>query len=117
MMILSALRVTDDAVLCAGIGQHISGDFAGIGALFILRDILAAGGNAAVLTCFHHCRNHHGRCAEYDVAAAGLGKIFLEFLHEGLHAGNQLIHLPVAGDNSLAILSVHIMCSLIIMIR
>ena len=69
---------------------------------------LTAGSDAAILTRLYHCRDHDGRGAKHDIAAAGLGEVLLQFFHEGLNTGNQLVHLPVAGDNGLAVFSVHL---------
>ncbi len=110
-VVLTALAVADDAVLGADVGQLGRGDFAGVGALFKAGTILAAGGNLGVLAGLDHGRNHDAGHAEDDVAGALGGHISLQFFNEGLDLGGKHVHLPVAGDDSLAVFSVHLLIS------
>ena len=84
-MVLAALRVADDAVLCADIGKLGSGHLAGVCALLVLGNILSAGGDLAVLPRLYHCGQQRCGSAKHDVTCAGLGEVFLQLLHKGLY--------------------------------
>ena len=76
--------MADDAVLCADIGKLSGGHFAGVCALFVLGNILSAGGDLGFLTGLDHGGDHNCRSAEDDVAGSGSRHGRAQRFHEGL---------------------------------
>ena len=105
--ILAALRVTDDDVLYAQVLQHIGGDFAGVRAVLLIKHILCAHGYAGILEALDGGGDIYGGHAHHNVAPFGLGQQGLQFLGKLLRLAGGLVHLPVAGDNGLAISAIH----------
>ncbi len=114
VVVLTALRVADDDVLHAQLLEHLGGNLAGVGAVGLIVAVLSADGDAAVLEQTHSGGNVHVGHAENDLAPLGLAQLGLDVLGEGLGLGQGLVHLPVAGDDGLAVAAVH--CSSILSI-
>ena len=107
-MVLAALGVSDDAVLCADVLELARRDLSGVCALVELADVLSAGGDLGFLTGLDHGGDHNCRSAENDVAGSGSRHGRAQLFHEGLDLRGEHVHLPVAGDNGFTVLSVHL---------
>ena len=105
--VLPPFGVADDDVLDAQILQHIGGHLAGVGAGLLIKYVLSAHGHPNVLEGLHGGGDIHGGHAHHHVAPLGAGQQALEFFGKFLGLGGGLVHLPVAGDDGLAISAIH----------
>ena len=99
--------MAEDDVLAAGVEQHVGRDLAGVSAGSVGVAVFSADADTRFPHGAHSCRNADGRHAQRNVAPAAARHDGLELGHEGLRLGRGLVHLPVAGDDSLAVFSVH----------
>ena len=107
-MILAAFGMPDNAVLGSNIGELIGGNLTGISSLFIFRYILSACGNFCLFSGFYHNRDHYSRCTKNNITRVGLWESCFQLFHKRFYAGSQHIHLPVAGNDSLTIFTIHV---------
>ena len=107
VVVLAALGVADDHVLGSGFLDHLGGDLAGVGAVVLIVAGLRADGDVAVLEQTHGGGDVHRGDAQDYIAPLAPGHDGLELLGKGLHLGQGVVHLPVAGDDSLTITTVH----------
>ena len=107
VVILAALRVADDHILGPGITDHLGGDLAGKGAVVLVMAGLSADGNVAVLEQPHRAGDVGGGHTQHHSAPLALGHDRLDLFREFLRLGDGIVHFPVAGDDGLAVSSVH----------
>ena len=105
--ILPPLAVAHDDVLDAQVLEHVGGDLAGVGALLLKVDVLSAHGDAQVLESLDGGGDVAGGDADQRLAPLDPGHDLLHILGELLGLGGSHVHLPVAGDDGLAISAVH----------
>ena len=108
-VVLAALGVAEDGVLAAQGGEHVHGDFAGVGALLVIGAVLGGEGHLGALQDVgdaSEVRERRGH-DEFNVG----GKV-LALLHDGLGEFDAFrncgVHLPVTCNNVLS----HAMCDL-----
>src|SRR5262249_36879604 len=99
---LAALGVADDDVAAARFDEHWGGDFAGEGAFFAPRDVLAADGDVAALCDFRGGGDCGERRSDHDVAMSAIFDERQKCGEEGTRLGEGFVHLPVAGDDGTA---------------
>ena len=99
--------MAEDDVLAAGVEQHVGRDLTGIGAGGVGVAVFSADADAGLAHGADSSRDADGRHAQRHVTPAALGHDGFELGHKRLGLRRRLVHLPVARDNSLAILSVH----------
>ena len=103
----AALGVADDDVLAAGIHQHVGCNLAGVSAGSIGVAVLSADADAGLTDGTNGSWNIHSGHTQSHVAPAALGHNRLQLGHELLGLRGGLVHLPVTGNDGLAIFSVH----------
>ena len=99
--------MTENDVLAARVYEHVRGDFAGVGAGGVGVAVFSADADSGLAHRANRCGNADGRHAQRHIAPATLGHDRLELGHEFLRLGRRLVHFPVAGNDSLTVLSVH----------
>ena len=107
VVVLAALGVTDNDVLGPRLLDHLGGDLAGVGAMVLIVAGLRANGDVAVLEQTDGIGNIHSGDTQHHAAPLALGHDGLEFLSKGLGLGQGIVHLPVSGDDSLAVTAIH----------
>ena len=105
--VLPPLAVAHDDVLHGKILEHLRGDLAGVGALLLEVHVLRAHGDAQVLERAGGGGDVAGGDADQRVAPLGAGHDLLHLLGELLRLGGGHVHLPVSGDNGLAVTTIH----------
>ena len=105
--VLAALRVADDDVLDAQILEHSGGHFAGVSAALLKVKVLGADGDAGILKRLDRGGDVDKGNAQNDVAPFGLGHQGLELVGERPGLGCGLVHLPVSGNDGLAVSTIH----------
>ncbi len=103
----AALRVAENDVLTARVHEHIGRDLAGVGAGGVGVAVFCADAHSGLAHGANGCGDADGGNAQRHVAPTALGHDGLELGHELLGLGWGLVHLPVAGDDSLTILTIH----------
>ena len=106
--VLAALGVADNDILHAQILEHVGGHFAGVRAAGLKVQVLRAYGYPHILECLQGGRDVDEGHAHHDLAPLGAGQQGLELLGELLGVGGGFVHLPVSGDDSLAVSTVHV---------
>ena len=107
VIILAALGVADDDILGAGLLNHLGGDLSGIGTVVLVMASLGADGDMAVFEQTDSRLDVGGGDTEHHVAPLALGHNRLDLLSKCLGLGEGVVHLPVAGDDSLTITTIH----------
>ena len=107
VVVLAALGVADDDVLGAHVLEHLGGDLAGIGAGGLVVAGLAADGHPGVPESLDGAVHIDAGDAQYDLAPLVAAQVGLDGLGKGLGLGEGLVHLPVAGDDRLAVFQIH----------
>ena len=107
VVILAALRVADDHILGPRLLDHGGGDLAGVSAVVQLVAGLSADGDMAVLEQADSGLDVGGGDAQHHAAPLALGHDGLDLLGESLGLGQGVVHLPVAGDDGLAVAAIH----------
>ena len=109
VIILAALGVADDDVLGAGLLDHLSGDLTGVSAVILIVAGLSADGDVAVLEQADGGLDVGGGHTQHHVAPLAAGHDGLELLSKSLGLGQGVVHLPVAGDDSLTVTTIHVL--------
>ena len=107
VVVLAALRVANDNILGPRLLDHLRSDLTGIGAVVLIVAGLRANGDVAVLEQADGGGDIDGRDTQDHVAPLSPGHNGLDLLGELLGLGEGVVHLPVSGNNGLAISSVH----------
>ena len=107
----AALGVADDDVLAAGVGEHVGGDFTGVGAGGVGVAVLGADAHPGLPHGADGGGDADGGDAQSHVAPAALGHDSLQLGHKLLGFGGSLVHLPVTGDDGFTVFSVHFLFS------
>ena len=96
-VVLAALGVTEDGVLAAEGGEHVHGDFTGVGTLLMVGAVLGGQGHLGAFQSLRHGGEvgERRRHDEFNIGGKGLA-----LLHDGLGELDALrncsVHLPVA---------------------
>ena len=106
--------MTDNHILAAGIHQHIGGNLAGVSAGSLGVAVLSADAHPGLTHGADGSGDAHSGHAQGNIAPTALGHDGLQLGHELLGLGGGLVHLPVAGDDSFAVFSVHLKFSSIL---
>src|SRR5699024_10208169 len=109
--VLAALGVAHDDVLHAQVHQHVGADLAGVGAGLFKVDVLGAHVDVGALG-LGHGGDQVGVGGADDHLAAGVLDGGDQLVDQGSGLGGVLVHLPVAGDDRLALCFIHRMFSL-----
>ena len=99
--------MADNDIFAAGVGQHGGGNFTGVSAGGVGVAVFSADADSGLAHGADGSGDANGRHAQGDIAPATLGHDRLELGHEFLRLGRRLVHFPVAGNDSLTVLSVH----------
>src|SRR5699024_12772052 len=109
--VLAALGVAHDDVLHAQVHQHVGADLAGVGAGLFKVDVLGAHVDVGALGLGHGGDQVGVRGAD-DHLAAGVLDGGDQLVDQGGGLGGVLVHLPVAGNDGLALFFIHLTFSL-----
>ena len=112
VVILAALGVADDDILGPGLLDHLGGDLAGERTVVLVVAGLSADGDVTVLEQADGAGDVHRRDTEHHIAPLALGDDGLDLLGKGLHLRQGVVHLPVSGNDSLTITTIHGVLSL-----
>ncbi|MPM94322.1 hypothetical protein SDC9_141468 [bioreactor metagenome] len=99
--------MADNNVLHAKLPEHIGRYLSGIGAARFVMAVFRSDGHPGVLKKPKRGGNVHIGYAENDGAPFSTGKNRLQLLGKGTGFGEGFVHLPVSGDNCLAVSAVH----------
>ena len=99
--------MADDYILNAQLLEHICRDLAGECAGLLEVHVLSADCDLGSLCSLNSSLNVGERYAQYHLAPLGLAQQRLHLLDQSLRLARRLVHLPVTGDDRLAISAIH----------